>query len=35
MGMSEFYGDTNDAQSMSVIQHALEAGISVSDTADM
>lgn len=35
MGMSEFYGATDDAQSMEVIQRALDMGCSFLDTADM
>jgi len=35
MGMSEFYGTTNDAESIRVIQRALDLGISFFDTADM
>ena len=35
MGMSEFYGHTDDAQSTKVIHAALDAGVSLLDTADM
>lgn len=35
MGMSEFYGATDDARSMRTLQHALDAGITFFDTADM
>jgi aryl-alcohol dehydrogenase-like predicted oxidoreductase len=35
MGMSEFYGPADDATSISVIQQALESGVSFLDTADM
>ena len=35
MGMSEFYGDTNDDESIDVIRHALDAGCIFLDTADM
>ena len=35
MGMSEFYGSTDDAESLAVIQHALDAGCTFLDTADM
>ncbi len=35
MGMSEFYGKTDDAQSTSVIRRALDLGCSFLDTADM
>jgi len=35
MGMSDFYGPTDDAQSMAVLQHALDIGINLLDTADM
>jgi len=35
MGMSDFYGAADDAQSMAVLHHALDLGISLLDTADM
>ena len=35
MGMSEFYGATDDAESLNVIEHALDAGCLFLDTADM
>ncbi len=35
MGMSEFYGETNDAESISTIHRALEMGVNFLDTADM
>lgn len=35
MGMSEFYGSGNDAESIKVIHRALELGITFLDTADM
>jgi aryl-alcohol dehydrogenase-like predicted oxidoreductase len=35
MGMSEFYGEKNDAQSTKTIQRAYELGITFFDTADM
>lgn len=35
MGMSEFYGRSDDAQSMGVIHRALELGVQLFDTADM
>lgn len=35
MGMSDFYGPTNDEQSISVIHRALDLGIKFLDTADM
>lgn len=35
MGMSEFYGETDDAQSTKVIHAALDAGVTLLDTADM
>lgn len=35
MGMSDFYGPTNDAQSIGVIHRALDLGVNFFDTADM
>jgi aryl-alcohol dehydrogenase-like predicted oxidoreductase len=35
MGMSEFYGATDDGESIATIQHALDRGIDFLDTADM
>ncbi|HTK65269.1 MAG TPA: aldo/keto reductase [Pseudonocardia sp.] len=35
MGMSEFYGAGDDAESISVIHRALELGVTLLDTADM
>jgi aryl-alcohol dehydrogenase-like predicted oxidoreductase len=34
MGMSEFYGESNDAESLSTLEHAFEKGITFYDTAD-
>ncbi len=35
MGMSEFYGQRDDAESIATIHHALDRGITLLDTADM
>ena len=35
MGMSEFYGDADEAESIATIQRALELGVTLLDTADM
>jgi aryl-alcohol dehydrogenase-like predicted oxidoreductase len=35
MGMSEFYGTSDDAESMATIKRALELGVTMLDTADM
>jgi aryl-alcohol dehydrogenase-like predicted oxidoreductase len=35
MGMSEFYGDSDDAQSMQTLARAAELGVNLFDTADM
>lgn len=35
MGMSEFYGASDDARSIEVIHHALDRGVTFLDTADM
>lgn len=35
MGMSDFYGARDDAESIATLQHALDRGVSLLDTADM
>jgi aryl-alcohol dehydrogenase-like predicted oxidoreductase len=35
MGMSEFYGPTNDLESIATIHHAIDSGVTLLDTADM
>jgi aryl-alcohol dehydrogenase-like predicted oxidoreductase len=35
MGMSEFYGESDEAESIKTIQYALDNGITLLDTADM
>jgi aryl-alcohol dehydrogenase-like predicted oxidoreductase len=35
MGMSEFYGDADEGESIATIHHALERGVNFLDTADM
>lgn len=35
MGMSEFYGETDDTASLATLEHAAERGITLFDTADM
>jgi aryl-alcohol dehydrogenase-like predicted oxidoreductase len=35
MGMSEFYGETDDRESIATIHHALDSGVTFFDTADM
>ncbi|MFG6489898.1 aldo/keto reductase [Roseateles sp. BYS78W] len=35
MGMSDFYGPADDAQSLAVLHHALDIGVNFLDTADM
>ncbi|MBI3349798.1 MAG: aldo/keto reductase [Burkholderiales bacterium] len=35
MGMSDFYGPADDAQSLAVLRHALDIGVNFLDTADM
>jgi aryl-alcohol dehydrogenase-like predicted oxidoreductase len=35
MGMSEFYGERDDAESIATIRHALDLGVTLLDTADI
>ena len=35
MGMSEFYGEADDGESLATIRHALDVGVTFLDTADM
>ncbi len=35
MGMSEFYGETDDAQSLETLAHAFDRGVTLFDTADI
>jgi aryl-alcohol dehydrogenase-like predicted oxidoreductase len=35
MGMSEFYGESDDEESVATIQHALDIGVTFLDTSDM
>jgi aryl-alcohol dehydrogenase-like predicted oxidoreductase len=35
MGMSEFYGESDDDESVATIQHALDIGVTFLDTSDM
>ncbi|MCA3232117.1 MAG: aldo/keto reductase, partial [Cupriavidus sp.] len=35
MGMSEFYGTHDDAESIRTIHHAIEKGVNFIDTADI
>jgi aryl-alcohol dehydrogenase-like predicted oxidoreductase len=35
MGMSEFYGEADDAASTALLHHALDTGVNLFDTADM
>src|SRR6478609_3538720 len=35
MGMSEFYGTTDESEAVATIQHALDLGVTLLDTADI
>jgi len=35
MGMSDFYGESDDATSKALLHHALDSGVNFFDTADM
>ncbi|WP_407351804.1 aldo/keto reductase [Luteimonas sp. R10] len=35
MGMSDFYGDSDEAQNLAVLNHAIDTGVNFLDTADM
>lgn len=35
MGMSEFYGDSDEQEAIATIQHAIDLGVNLLDTADM
>ncbi len=35
MGMSEFYGETDESESIKTIHRAIELGLTFFDTADM
>ena len=35
MGMSEFYGDQDDVQSMATLERAFELGVTLFDTGDV
>ncbi|WP_149193657.1 aldo/keto reductase [Luteimonas suaedae] len=35
MGMSDFYGDSDEAQNLAVLNHAIDIGVNFLDTADM
>jgi aryl-alcohol dehydrogenase-like predicted oxidoreductase len=35
MGMSEFYGESNDEESTATIRHALDIGVTFLDTSDL
>ena len=35
MGMSDFYGPSDETQNLAVLEHALDQGVNFLDTADM